>query len=123
MKITLPIVTKDELVDGKRVFEFENRAMEADFSLGMQMRWEARFPEIASKCSIVEYAERVKNAPNDLASVVSKIKCVYCFLDTDMPFVKFIALFDFSRKEYVEKLLRAISDAIKVMQEGAAEKN
>lgn len=123
MKITLPIVTKDELVDGKRIFEYEYRAMGADFSLGMQLRWESRFPEIASNCSIVEYAQRLKNAPNDIASVISKIKCVYCFLDTDMPFIKFITLFDFSQKEYVEKLIRAISDAIKVMQESAAEKN
>lgn len=123
MKITLPIVTRDELVNGKRIFEYEDRAMDADFSLGMQLRWESKFPEIASQCSILEYAERVKNAPENEASVLSKIKCVYCFLDTDIPFIKFIKLFDFSRKEYVTKLLQAINDAITVMQEGAAEKN
>ena len=51
MKITLPIVTKDELgKDGKRIFVYEERAMEADFSLGMQLRWEAKFPELAAQC-------------------------------------------------------------------------
>ena len=38
MKITLPIVTKDELgKDGKRIFVYEERAMEADFSLGSEV--------------------------------------------------------------------------------------
>lgn len=123
MKITLPIVTKDEMVEGKRVFEYSERAMEADFSLGMQLRWEAKFPELAAQGSIIDYAERVAKAPDDVGGLISKLKCIYCFLETELTFEAFIKLFDFSQKEYVEQLLHRISEAFSVMQGGAAEKN
>ena len=124
MKITLPVVTKDELgKDGKRIFAYEERAVEADFSLGMQLRWEAKFPELAAQCSVIDYAERVAKAPNDVGGLLAKLKCVYCFLDTDLTFRAFIKLFDFSQREYVEKLIHKISEAFSVMQDGAAEKN
>lgn len=124
MKITLPIVTKDELgKDGKRVFVYEERAMEADFSLGMQLRWEAKFPELAAQCSVTDYASRVAKMPSDAASLLSKLKCIYCFLETDMSFLEFIRLFDFTKKEYVQELVHRIGEAFKVMLDGAAEKN
>ena len=116
MKITLPIVTKDELgTDGKRVFVYEE--------LGMQLRWEAKFPELAAQCSVTDYASRVAKMPSDAASLLSKLKCIYCFLETDMRFLEFIRLFDFTKKEYVQELVHRIGEAFKVMLDGAAEKN
>lgn len=123
MKITLPIITRDELVDGKRVIEYEDRKMNADFSLGMQLRFEAKFPELAKNGSIIEYAQRVAAAPRGAGTILSELKCVYCLIDTDMSFIDFVKQFDFSREEYVKKLICAIKTVIDVMLGGAAEKN
>ena len=51
------------------------------------------------------------------------MKVVYCFLELDMPFTEFIKLFDFSQKEYVEKLIAKIKEAFDVIFDTASEKN
>lgn len=124
MKVTLPFVKKDELKDGKRIFETEDRAVEIDNTLVAQMRWEANFPEIATRESIVDYAVRLKGENGEnLAILISKLKVLYCFFKLDGNFVGFLKMFDFSQKGYVECLIRKISEAFNAIIEGAAEKN
>ncbi|MDE7440239.1 MAG: hypothetical protein K2N23_07015, partial [Clostridia bacterium] len=60
MKVKLPVVTKNEIVDGKHVFETDEREFEMDMSLGCQMRWEAKFPELAANETFIDYSARLK---------------------------------------------------------------
>ena len=96
MKIKLPIVTKDELKDGKRVFEYEEREVVFNNTISCQMRWESCFPELAKRESVIDYAARVRELEGRSVGVlISEMKVVYCFLELDMPFTDFIKLFDF----------------------------
>ena len=54
MKVKLPFVKRDEIVDGKRGFETEEREINVDGTLAAQMRWEAKFPEMARRESHVD---------------------------------------------------------------------
>lgn len=124
MKIILPFVKKDEYKDGKRIFETEERTVEIDNTLVAQMRWEANFPEIAARESIVDYAMRLKNEQSkNVAVLISKLKVLFCFFKLDGDFVCFLKLFDFSQKEYVESLIEKISEAFNAIFSGATEKN
>ena len=124
MKIVLPFVKKDEYKDGKRIFETEDKGIEIDNTLVAQMRWEANFPEIASRESIVDYAMRMKGEDaENIEVLISKLKVLYCFFKLDGDFIWFLKLFDFSQKEYVESLIHKISEAFNAIFSGAAEKN
>lgn len=124
MKVILPFVKKDEFKDGKRIFETEDRSVDIDNTLVAQMRWEANFPEIAARESIVDYAMRLKGESGENVSVlISKLKVLFCFFKLDVDFVSFLKMFDFSQREYVEGLIEKISEAFNAIFEGAAEKN
>ena len=124
MKVILPFVKKDEFKDGKRIFETEDRSVDIDNTLVAQMRWEANFPEIAARESIVDYAMRLKGESGENVSVlISKLKVLFCFFKLDGDFVGFLKMFDFSQREYVEGLIEKISEAFNAIFEGAAEKN
>ena len=124
MKVILPFVKKDEFKDGKRIFETEDRSVDIDNTLVSQMRWEANFPEIAARESIVDYAMRLKGESGENVSVlISKLKVLFCFFNLDVDFVSFLKMFDFSQREYVEGLIEKISEAFNAIFEGAAEKN
>ena len=124
MKVILPFVKKDEFKDGKRIFETEDRSVDIDNTLVSQMRWEANFPEIAARESIVDYAMRLKGESGENVSVlISKLKVLFCFFKLDGDFVSFLKMFDFSQREYVEGLIEKISEAFNAIFEGAAEKN
>lgn len=124
MKVILPFVKKDEFKDGKRIFETEDKSVDIDNTLVAQMRWEANFPEIAARESIVDYAMRLKGESGGNVSVlISKLKVLFCFFKLDGDFVGFLKMFDFSQKEYVEGLIEKISEAFNAIFAGAAEKN
>lgn len=124
MKVILPFVKKDEFKDGKRIFETEDKSVDIDNTLVAQMRWEANFPEIAARESIVDYAMRLKGESGENVSVlISKLKVLFCFFKLDGDFVGFLKMFDFSQKEYVEGLIEKISEAFNAIFAGAAEKN
>lgn len=124
MKITLPVVVKDELKDGARLFEYEEQEIAMNNTMLAQMRWESMFPEMAAKENIVDYAERVRGqkAPS-LTVIISELKVIYCFLETDMTFIRFLKMFDFSQKEYTDKLLGSLKEAFDTVFATAAEKN
>lgn len=124
MKIKMPFIKRDELVDGKRVIETEEKAIDVDNTMMAQMRWEAKFPEMAKSENIVNYAMRIKDLKSEeLPVTISKLKVLFCFLDIDETFVQFLKLFDFSRKDYVEKLIDCLKTAFEQIFAEAAEKN
>ncbi len=124
MKVKLPIVTKNEIVDGKRIFETAERDFEMDMSLACQMRWETKFPELAAKETIVDYAERTKELKSTSPAIIlSKIKLLYCFFETDMSFLQFIKMFDFSQLEYTNSLVTRINEILEIVLNSSSEKN
>lgn len=124
MKINLPIVTKNEIVAGKHVFETEEREFELDNSLACQIRWEARFPELASQESFVDYAVRLGKIKTGSAGIVlSKMKTIYCLFDTPLSFVQFVKLFDFSKQSYLEELTARLQEIFDILLNSSAEKN
>lgn len=124
MKIKMPFIKRDELIDGKRVIEDEERAVDVDNTMMAQMRWEAKFPEMAKRENIVDYAARIRMVEGEEPPVIiSKLKVLYCFLDIEESFVQFIKLFDFSRKDYVDKLINCLKTAFEEIFAEAAEKN
>ncbi len=124
MIIRLPVITRDEMRDGKRLFEYEEREVTMINTMAAQMRWEAVFPEIAKNESLVDYSLRIKDLDtNSLPVLISKMKIIYCFLKTDMTFPDFLDLFDLSQKEYAGKLIDRLKNAFELVFDTASEKN
>ena len=124
MKIKMPFIKRDELVDGKRIIETEEKAIDVDNTMMAQMRWEAKFPEMAKSENIVDYGMRIKDFKSEeLPVIISELKVLFCFLDIEETFVQFLKLFDFSRKDYVDKLISCLKTAFEQIFAEAAEKN
>lgn len=124
MKIIMPFIKRDELVDGKRIIEEEERAVDVDNTMMAQMRWEAKFPEMSKRENIVDYAMRIKAIEGEEPPIViSKLKVLYCFLDIQESFLQFLKLFDFSRGEYVNRLIDCLKQAFEEIFAEATEKN
>lgn len=123
MKVSLPVILKDEIKGELRHIEFGEKNFELDMSLNAQMRWEQRFPELAQE-ELTIYSERVsKIEALSAAVIIAKMKVLYCFFDTDLTFAQFLKLFDLSQKEYVEKLTSRIAQVFETISNGASEKN
>ena len=124
MKVKLPVVTKNEIIDGRRVFESGEREFELDLSLVCQMRWEAKFPALAEKETFVDYSSRLQKLKSENTAVIlSKIKVVYCLFDTSMSFTDFLKMFDFTNIEFTEKLLARLDEIFTLILNSATEKN
>lgn len=124
MKVKLPFITKDQMENGRRVLEYTDKEISVDSTLHSQMRWEARFPELAEHESIVDYITRIKEVDGtSIAVIISKMKVIYCFLDTELTFEQFLKMFDYSQKEYVKKLIERLKEAFEAIFDAAAEKN
>ena len=123
MKIKLPIQTK-EIKDDKLVKEISEKEFELDTSLASQMRFEAKFPLLAQNEDLFEYSKRICSIEGQSAGlIISKMKTLYCYLDTDMQYVDFLKLFDLSDLEYIEKLTNAMKHAFEIVFNGSSEKN
>ncbi len=124
MKVKLPVVTKNEIVEGKHVFETGEREFEMDMSLGCQMRWEAKFPELAAKETFVDYSSRLKELESkNPAIILSKMKVIYCFFETELSFTQFIKMFDFTNLKFTEELLTRLDEVFSLVLNSSAEKN
>lgn len=122
MKVVLPVQRK-EIDNGKlKVVKGEFEA-ELDFSLGSQIRFEQKFPELASKEDLCTYSERIRTYSLSVGKILSVLKAVYCWFDTDLPFVEFVKLFDLTDKEYINKLLKTLDDTFNIIFSSSAEKN
>ena len=124
MKVKLPIVTQNEIVDGKHIFKTGEREFEMDMSLGCQMRWETKFPELAAKENFVDYAVRTKEFESqNAAMILSKMKAIYCFFETDLSFVQFLKLFDFTKLSFTEELVKRLDEIFEIVLSSSSEKN
>lgn len=124
MKVKLPVVVQNEIRDGKHLFKSEEKEFDVDMSLACQMRWEAKFPELAKNETIVDYAVRTSKIQSQNAAVIlSKLKFLYCLFDTEMSFIQFVKMFDFSNEAYVTDLLKRIEEIFQLVLNSAAEKN
>lgn len=124
MKVKLPVVTKNEIVEKKHVFETEEKEFDVDMSLACQMRWETKFPELAEKETIVDYGVRTSKIESQNAAVIlSKLKFIYCLFDMDMSFIQFVKMFDFTDEKYVKELLDRIEETFKFVFNSSSEKN
>ena len=123
MKIKLPIQTK-EIIDGQLVKKASEKEFELDTSLAAQIRYESKFPDLASKEDLDGYSKRISTI--DVLSapvIISKMKMLYCYFDTDISFIDFLKLFDLSDIEYVKNITKVIKEAFELIFSASAEKN
>lgn len=123
MKIKLPIQTK-EFVDGNLKITPGEREFELDMSLASQIRYEAKFPNLAEREDLFNYSKRISEIKELTAGVIiSKMKLLYCWFDTDIDFIEFLKMFDLSDIEFSKKLTTQIHDVFELILNGSAEKN
>lgn len=124
MKIKLPIQTK-EIVNGELVKKQTEKVFELDTSLASQIRFETKFPDLAQREDLDGYSKRIcKVEELSVAVIISKMKMLYCWFDTDLCFIDFLKLFDLTDTDYtVNKLTKAIKEAFELIFNASAEKN
>lgn len=123
MKVELQTQTK-EISSGKLEKKTGKFIADLDMSLASQIRYEAKFPELANREDLYSYSKRICEIQDTTAAVlISKMKMLYCWFDTDKTFVEFLKLFDLTDIEYVEKLTKEIHNIFEIILEGSAEKN
>lgn len=124
MKVILPtretkVNEKGEVTNIDKEVEFE-----LDMSLASQMRYEAKFPMLAEHEDLHDYLKRVETSDDkSAAAIISKMKAIYCWFDTDISFVDFVKMFSSADKEYSKKLGERMDNIIKIIMDGASEKN
>lgn len=124
MKIKLPIQTK-EIVNGELVKKQSERVFELDTSLASQIRFETKFPKLAERENLFDYSKRICEIEELSAPIIiSKMKMLYCWFDTEIEFIDFLKLFDLTDTDYtVNKLTKAIKQSFDLILEASAEKN
>ena len=123
MIIKLPVVYKD-IVNGKLEKRKDYLDCMVDVSLASQIRYEAKFPELANNEDLYGYSNRIFNYKElSSAKILSELKVLYCWLDIELEFIEFVRLFDLTDEKYVKELIKALNDAFSVILNSSAEKN
>ncbi len=123
MKVKLPVQTK-EIVNGELVKQQSEKIFELDTSLASQIRFETKFPKLAEREDLFGYSKRICELEVLSAPVIiSKMKMLYCWFDTELEFIDFLKLFDLADIEYTQKLVNATKEAFELIFETSAEKN
>lgn len=123
MIIKLPVVYK-RVVDGKLEVQKDYLDCIIDTSLASQIRYEAKFPELAKNEDLYGYSKRLREHKElTIGKILSDLKLLYCWLKIDLEFIDFVRLFDMSDKEYVKDLLKAMDEGFKFILNSSAEKN
>lgn len=123
MKVKLPVQTK-EIVNGELVKRENEKEFDIDTSLASQIRFETKFPKLAEREDLFGYSKRICEIDELTAPVIiSKMKMLYCWFDTELDFIEFLKLFDLSDAAYVKKLTDALKVAFELIFSGSAEKN
>lgn len=128
MKIKLPTQSKEivEKENGDLELHIEQgeKEFDVDMTLLAQSRFEKNFPKMAEHENLLEYSQRICEIEDLKAEVIlSKMKMLYCWFDTDMTYEEFVKLFDLTDKEYIEKLSTKIGKVFDLIFNGSAEKN
>lgn len=123
MKIKLPTQTK-EIINGELVKKQSEKIFEIDTSLASQIRFETKFPNLAEREDLFNYSKRIC-AIEELTAplIISKMKMLYCWFDTEIGFVDFLKLFDLTDLEFIEKITKSMKEAFELIFETSSEKN
>ena len=123
MKIKLPIQTK-EIINGQLVKKESEKVFELDTSLASQIRFETKFPDLAQREDLEGYSKRICAVEElSIPIIISKMKMLYCWFDTDICFIDFLKLFDLTDIEYIKKMTSAIKESFEIIFNASAEKN
>lgn len=123
MKVTLNTQTK-EIKNGQVEKIKGTFTADLDMSLASQIRFEAKFPELAKNEDLIGYAQRMKDVKElSTAVILSDMKILYCWFDTDLTFIEFLKLFDLTDIDYVKRLMEEIKTVFDLILNGSAEKN
>lgn len=123
MKVTLNTQTK-EIKNGKLEKIKGTFTADLDMSLASQIRFEAKFPELAKNEDLIGYAQRLKDTKElSTAIILSNMKILYCWFDTDLTFIEFLKLFDLTDLAYIKSLTEEIKNVFDLVLNGSAEKN
>lgn len=117
MNIKLPVIK-----DGtKRYIDAQ-----IDTSLYAEMKWEAEFPMLAAKESVMQYTARISNifrsSAADAAVVLSGLKALYCFLDgAELPdFKSFVKMLSAENAETTKELIEILRLALEKIPNASA---
>lgn len=128
MKIKLPTQSK-EIVENENGdldlhIETGEKEFDVDMTLLAQTRFEKYFPKMAEHEDLLGYSQRICQIEELRAEVIiSKMKMLYCWFDTDLTYEEFVRLFDLTDIEYVKKLSTKIGKVFDLIINGSAEKN
>ena len=122
MEVTLP-VQKVKISNGKKIVESREQSFELDMTLAAQMRYEAKFPELAKKESLYDYTKRILTYDVSREQALSLLKTLYCWFATDMSFIDFVKMFDFTDKKYINNLFKRMYEIFEIIFDGSSEKN
>ena len=123
MKVTLNTQTK-EIKNGKLEKIKGAFTADLDMSLASQIRFEAKFPELAKNEDLLGYAQRLKDIKElSTAVILSNMKILYCWFDTELTFIEFLKLFDLTDIDYVKQLTGEIKTIFELVLNSSAEKN
>ena len=128
MKIKLPIQTKEIIEKENGELELKVEQGEKEFDIDMtllaQTRFEKNFPKMAEHEDLLGYSQRICAIEEIRAEIIlSKMKMLYCWFDTDLTYEEFIKLFDLTDIEYIKKLSTKIQKVFDIIFNGSAEKN
>lgn len=127
MKIKLPIQQK-EIVETEKELELKIHKSEKEFDLDMsinaQSRFEKNFPEMAKHEDIFQYSKRISTIEETNAVILmSKMKMLYCWFDTDMTYNEFLSIFDLTDFEYIKSLTTKMNNVFNLILNSSSEKN
>ena len=124
MKVSFPIQRK-EIKDWKIKKEKSYIEFDIDVSLLSQMRYESKFPELAKNEDLYGYSDRIfKSKELTTGKILSELKLLYCWINTDISFVDFVKLFDLTDMEYVKEFLEVLEKTFKlILEDTSSEKN
>ena len=123
MKVTLNTQTK-EIKNGQVEKVKGTFTADLDMSLASQIRFEAKFPELAKNEDLLGYAQRLKDTKElSTAVILSNMKILYCWFDTELTFIEFLKLFDLTDIDYIKQLTGEIKTIFELVLNSSAEKN
>ena len=123
MKVSLN-TQKKEIENGKLKKVKGVFTADLDMSLASQIRFETKFPELAKHEDLISYVQRIKDIKElNTAVILSDMKALYCWFDTDLTFVEFLKLFDLTDLDYIKQITEEIKSVFYLILNGNAEKN
>lgn len=124
MKVSLPI-QKKEIINGEIKKEKTYMEFDIDVTLASQIRYEKKFPELAKYEDLHGYSDRIFKVKELTAGkILSELKLLYCWIETEMSFVDFVKLFDLTDIEYVKEFLEKLDKVFKlILEDTSSEKN